>query len=190
MSEPSDFERLIVEKLDSFWRYALSLTGHKDQAQDLLQDALTRGFERFDLFDRSLSFKAWMFTIIRNTRVDHLRKGNARRRQESAWLLGADPPEVAESLLYAIPLDPEALLVQREHLERIQEAIRLLSPELREDVELRDIEGLPYREIAVIVRRPVGTVMSRLYRGRNLLRSCLVGQKKPGEASAESHRGL
>ena len=60
---------------------------------------------------------------------------------------------------------------------------------MREVVELRDIEGLSYREIAGIVKRPVGTVMSRLYRGRNLLRSFLV-RPKPEDKSAESHRGL
>src|SRR2546427_9700591 len=84
MTEPSDFERLVLEQLDSLWSYAVSLAGRADQAQDLLQDALARGFERFELFDRSLSFKAWMFTIIRHIHVDHLRKGNGRRLAESS----------------------------------------------------------------------------------------------------------
>jgi RNA polymerase sigma-70 factor (ECF subfamily) len=190
MTEPSDFERLALEHLDSFWSYALALTGRKDQAQDILQDALARGFERFRLFDRSLSFKGWMFTIIRHAHVDHLRKSGARRHEDHPeWLFGDGSHAVVESSLYAIPLDPEALLVHRESVERLEEAIRHLPTELREVVELRDVEGLSYREIAVILKRPIGTVMSRLYRGRNLLRSCLV-EPKPGQQGAESHRGL
>src|SRR5262245_20290121 len=185
MAEGSEFERLVLEQLDSFWGYALGLTGREDRAEDVLQDALTRGFERFELFDRSLSFKDWMFTIIRHIHVDHLRKGDARRQNGISELLEEVTPASADSPLYAIPLDPEALLVHRESVERVQDAIQQLPVEMREVVELRDIEGLSYREIAVVVKRPIGTVMSRLYRGRNLLRSSLV-EAKPGEKRAES----
>jgi len=190
MTEASDFERLVLEQLDSFWNYALGLTGREDHADDVLQGALARGFERFNLFDRSLSFKAWMFTIIRHTHVDHLRKGEARRHNGTPErALEEGTPSGSESPLYAIPLDPEALLVHRESVERLQEAIQHLPADFREVVELRDVEGLSYREIAVVVKRPIGTVMSRLYRGRNLLRSSLV-EAKPGEKRAESNRGL
>jgi RNA polymerase sigma-70 factor, ECF subfamily len=189
MTEPSDFERLVLDQLDSFWSYALGLTGREDRAEDVLQDALTRGFERFALFDRSLSFKAWMFTIIRHIYVDHLRKSDARRHNGTTELPEEVAPSAADSPLYAIPLDPEALLVHRESVERLQEAIQQLPADMREVVELRDIEGLSYREISVVVKRPIGTVMSRLYRGRNLLRSSLV-EAKPGEKRAESGRGL
>jgi RNA polymerase sigma-70 factor (ECF subfamily) len=189
MAEASEFERLVLAQLDSFWSYALGLTGRDDRAEELLQDALTRGFERFELFDRSLSFKAWMFTIIKHIHVDHLRKGDARRQNGGSELLEEATPSASDSPLYAIPLDPEALLVHRESVERLQDAIQQLPADMREVVELRDIEGLSYREIAVVVKRPIGTVMSRLYRGRNLLRSSLV-EAKPGEKRAESGRGL
>src|SRR5437879_13925605 len=92
MTEPSDFERLVLEQLDSLWNYALNLTRRSDQAQDLLQDALARGFERFELFDRSLRFKAWMFTIIRHIHVDHPRKRNGPRLAESPPPLLTHPP--------------------------------------------------------------------------------------------------
>ncbi len=65
----------------------------------------------------------------------------------------------------------------------MREAIRRLPDEMREVVELRDVEGLAYREIARIINRPIGTVMSRLYRGRNLLRTCLVGAAPGGGAA-------
>jgi len=189
MTEASDFERLVLEQLDSFWNYALGLTGQEDHADDVVQDALARGFERFNLFDRSLSFKAWMFTIIKHIHVDHLRKGDVRRHNGNPEGLLEEGVPVSESPLYSIPLDPEAILVRQESVERLQEAIRHLPPDLREVVELRDVEGLSYREIAVVVKRPIGTVMSRLYRGRNLLRSSLV-EAKPGEKRAESGLGL
>jgi RNA polymerase sigma-70 factor (ECF subfamily) len=190
MTAASDFERLILEHLDSFWSYALGLTGREDQADDVVQDALARGFERFNLFDRSLSFKAWMFTIIKHTHVDHLRQRAARRHHGGTEHLSEDaPPPDSESPLYAIPLDPEALLVHQESVQRLQEAIHRLPADLKEVVELRDIEGLSYREIAAVVKRPIGTVMSRLYRGRNLLRSSLV-EAKPDEKRAESGFGL
>ena len=188
MTEPSEFERLVLEHLDSYWSYALGLTGREDRAEDVLQDALARAFERFTLFDRSLSFKAWMFTIVRHTHIDHLRRSDAGRRDESPeWLRTDGAPPVTESPLYAIPLDPEALLVHRESVNRLQVAIGHLPPDLREVVELRDIEGLSYREIAAIVQRPIGTVMSRLYRGRNLLRSSLVGTKAEGKTAGSRH---
>lgn len=195
MNEPAEFERLLIERLDSLYSYALALTRRADEAHDLLQDGLARGFERFQMFDRSLSFKAWMFTIMRHSYIDGLRRRRARGREtEAAWLLdGGEPDASVESPLYSIPLDPEAILARRESAERVREAIRQLPGEMREVVELRDIEGLSYREIAAIVKRPIGTVMSRLYRGRNLLRTRLV-QREVGEVKAESrtetHRGL
>jgi len=190
MGETSEFERLVLEGLDSLYSYALARARREDEAEDLLQESLARAFERFRLFDQSLSFKAWMFTVIRNTHIDRLRKQAVRGlHQGMSPTDSSEAAIVAESPLYAIPLDPEAVLTRRESLERVREAIRHLPGDLREVVELRDIEGLSYQEIATVVSRPVGTVMSRLYRGRNLLRTWLVEQA-PGEKRAEIRRGL
>jgi RNA polymerase sigma-70 factor (ECF subfamily) len=191
MGESSEFERLVLASLDSLYGYALARTWREEEAEDLLQESLARAFERFRSFDQSLSFKAWMFTVIRNTHIDRLRKRTVREGLDGAMsqVNGADAAAVAESPLYAIPLDPEAVLARRESLERVREAIRHLPGDMREVVELRDIEGLSYLEIATIVNRPIGTVMSRLYRGRNLLRAWLV-EEAPGEKGAGSRRGL
>lgn len=120
MNEPAEFERLLIERLDSLYSYALALTRRADEAHDLLQDGLARGFERFQMFDRSLSFKAWMFTIMRHSYIDGLRRRRARGREtEAAWLLdGGEPDASVESPLYSIPLDPEAILARRESAER------------------------------------------------------------------------
>jgi RNA polymerase sigma-70 factor (ECF subfamily) len=190
MGETSEFERLILESLDSLYSYALARARREDEAEDLLQDSLARAFERFRLFDQSLSFKAWMFAVIRNTHIDRLRKRSVRGLDQGMSAMhDGETTIVAESPLYAIPLDPEAVLARQQSLERIREAIGHLPGDMREVVELRDIEGLSYQEIAAIVGRPVGTVMSRLYRGRNLLRIWLVEQDR-GEKSAETRRGL
>jgi RNA polymerase sigma-70 factor (ECF subfamily) len=75
--------------------------------------------------------------------------------------------------LYPVPLNPEEILLRRLTVEEVREAIRRLPPVWREVVQLREMEGLAYREIAQVIGKPIGTVMSRLYRGRNLLRSFL-----------------
>jgi RNA polymerase sigma-70 factor (ECF subfamily) len=191
MNQGVEFEVLLLDQLDALWSYALVLTRRGNEADDLLQESLTRAFERFRLFDHSLSFKAWMFTIMRHTYIDGLRKRNVRAFEERGeWLFGGSEPDLsAENPLCATPLDPEAILTRQESLERLREAIEHLPDDMREVVELRDVEGLSYREIAVIIKRPMGTVMSRLYRGRNLLRSSLVEQHEP-PTSVESRRGL
>ena len=83
-----------------------------------------------------------------------------------------------QSPLFAIPLAPEDILLRQETIERVREGIRRLPTLMREVVELRDIEGLSYRTISTIIDRPIGTVMSRLYRGRNLLRTYLVDPRR------------
>ncbi|MET0486380.1 MAG: sigma factor-like helix-turn-helix DNA-binding protein, partial [Candidatus Rokuibacteriota bacterium] len=103
----------------------------------------------------------------------------------------ADIPEQGEteaSELRPALLDPEEILLRRVAIAEVRAAIRQLPPVLREAVELRDIEGLSYREIAAVIGRPIGTVMSRLARGRNLLRAALQASQQP--IPPERSRGL
>jgi RNA polymerase sigma-70 factor, ECF subfamily len=179
----SEFQDLVQKYLNSLYNYALVLVRQADGAEDLLQETLTRAYQGFHAFDRLQSVKPWIFTIMRNVHIDRQRR---RRAQPPEEPLGsekeAEPVVSTESPLCSIPLAPEDILLRRETVEQVREAIRHLPPLLREIVELRDIEGLSYREIAAIVSRPVGTVMSRLYRGRNLLRTYLVeSPRRPGE---------
>lgn len=175
MGRESEFQEFVRGYLNSLYNYAMVLTRRAEDAEDLLQESLVRAYDGFHTFDRSLSFKPWIFTVMRNVQIDRQRH---RRGQPSQEPLGAeenaDSPASMESPLYSIPLAPEDILLRRETVEQVREAIHRLPPALREIVELRDIEGLSYRQIALVVSRPVGTVMSRLYRGRNLLRTYLV----------------
>jgi RNA polymerase sigma-70 factor (ECF subfamily) len=175
-----EFQGLVLEHLDSLYNYALVLTRRPEEAEDLLQDVLVRGFQGFRGYDRSLSFKAWMFTIVKHAYIDRYRRQRGRPAEEPLWAGGGmeDPVLSLDNPLCSVPLAPEDVLLRREAIEQVREAIRRLPDEMREVLELRDVEGLSYREIARIVNRPIGTVMSRLYRGRNLVRTCLVEARR------------
>jgi RNA polymerase sigma-70 factor (ECF subfamily) len=180
-----EFQAYVSGCLDSLYNYALLLARPPEDHEDLLQDALIRGFRGFESFDRSLPFKAWMFAILRNTYIDRQRRRKARPPEE---LLEDEQPAALDSPLYSIPLAPEDIVLRQETIEQVREGIRRLPVLMREVVELRDIEGLSYREIATILDRPIGTVMSRLYRGRNLLRTYLVAPRRQnGPATRVSH---
>jgi RNA polymerase sigma-70 factor (ECF subfamily) len=188
-----EFQDLVRKYLDSLYNYALVLVRQAEDAEDLLQESLARAYQGFDTFDPSLTFKPWIFTIMRNVHVDRHRRRRVRPTEEP---FGdghdAEPAMPMEGPLYCIPFAPEEILLRRETVEQVREAIRRLPPPLREIVELRDLEGLSYREIATIVSRPMGTVMSRLYRGRNLLRTHLVEPSpRPGAPGISvRHDGL
>jgi RNA polymerase sigma-70 factor (ECF subfamily) len=158
----TEFQAIVLANLDSLYNYARVLTGRSWEAEDLLQDALLRAFRSFASFDPTLSGKAWLFKIMKNAYIDRGRRERARAVDEE-WM--ADP----------VPLspDPEDLLTRSLTAEAVREAIRRLPPIWREVIELREIEGLSYQEIADVIGKPIGTVMSRLSRGRDLLRVSL-----------------
>jgi RNA polymerase sigma-70 factor (ECF subfamily) len=174
----SEFQVYVRGCLDSLHNYALLVARPPEDYEDVLQEALIRGFQGFDTFDRTLPFRAWMLAIIRNTCIDRHRRRMLRPLEEP--LDDERNGESVDTGLYAIPLAPEDVLVRQETIEQVREGIRRLPLLLRETVELRDIEGFSYRTIATIIGRPIGTVMSRLYRGRNLLRAYLVEPGHPG----------
>jgi RNA polymerase sigma-70 factor (ECF subfamily) len=175
-----EFQDLALTHLDSMYSYALLLTRDDWEADDLLQEALLRGFRSFGSFDARLSFKAWLFKIIKNAYIDRWRRLRGRPGEEE-WQGedGVPKDPTKEVLLYPVPLNPEEILLRRLAVEEVRGAIRQLPVALREVVELREIEGLSYHEIAEVLGKPIGTVMSRLSRGRNLVRSHL--QEPPAE---------
>lgn len=178
MDEGAEFQAYVSGCLDSLYNYALLLARPPEDHEDLLQESLIRGFQGFASFDRALPFKAWMFGIIRNTYIDRYRRRSARPVEQE--LTDDQGPPVMDSPLYSIPLAPEDILLRQETIEQVREGIRRLPIVMREVVELRDIEGLSYQAIAAVIERPIGTVMSRLYRGRNLLRTYLVERRPKG----------
>jgi RNA polymerase sigma-70 factor (ECF subfamily) len=174
MEQQAEFQDLVLSDLDSAYSYALTLAGSRPEAEDLLQETLLRAFRAFGSYKRHLSFKVWLFKIMKNAHIDRERRKRVRQLGD-AW----NRPQVSqedvtqEVLPYPVPSNPEELLLRRIAIEAVREAIRRLPFMLREVVELRDIQGLSYQKIAEVIDKPIGTVMSRLYRGRNLLRSML-----------------
>jgi RNA polymerase sigma-70 factor (ECF subfamily) len=184
MDEKLEFQELFLAQLDSFYRYALFLARNASEADDLLQETLLRAFRGFQSFKRDLSFKVWVLKIMKNTHIDRTRRLRVRPVEEE-WEGGdGQRKDLSRELaLYPVPLNPEEILLRRVTIEQVTEAIRRLPPVLREVVELREMEGLTYQQIAEILSKPVGTVMSRLYRGRNLVRSIL---EEPASAGLKS----
>lgn len=186
LDKGAEFQAYVRGCLDSLHNYARLLARPREDHEDLLQDSLIRGFQGFDSFDRALPFKAWMFGIIRNTCIDRHRRRKMRLLEDP---LDDDQSSAGlDSPLYSIPLAPEDILLREEAIEEVRAGIRRLPLLMREVVELRDIEELSYRDIAAIIDRPIGTVMSRLYRGRNLLRTYLVEpRRQDGQATRIRH---
>ena len=191
MDERAEFQELSLTHLDSFYNYARALTGGASEAEDLLQETLLRAFRGFRSFKRELSFKVWVFRIMKNAQIDRGRRLRARPAEEE-WPGEAEPGEDAarDVLLYPVPLNPEEILVQRVTIEEVREAMRRLPGPLREVVELREMEGLSYQEIASVLAKPIGTVMSRLYRGRNLVRLMLQESSSGGGLKPRRAYGL
>lgn len=165
------FRELILPHLDSAFNLACWLTRNHDDAQDVVQEAAMRAFKYFSGFHGD-DGRVWLLRIVRNTFYS-LRQHDAAPKTEfdeelhslddanGAW------PEHA-------PTNPEALLMRQDCDRVVHQALAALPLEFREVVVMRELEELSYKEIAAIVGIPMGTVMSRLGRGRKLLAKNLV----------------
>jgi len=161
-----DFEILALPLLDPLYNFARWLCGDADEARDLVQETFAKALKGFASFRQRTNFRAWMFTILRNTFLTS-RTGLEWRRTEQE-----DEENFEES---AVTHDtPEIALIRRADTEMMRQAIATLPLAFREVLLLVDIEGMRYREVADVLRIPVGTVMSRLSRARKQLREYIV----------------
>jgi RNA polymerase sigma-70 factor (ECF subfamily) len=169
------FEEIALQHLGAAYSLARWLVHNEHDAEDLVQEAYLRALKFFSGYYGGDS-RAWLLTIVRNTCYTWLQRNRAQQLTESI-----DDQLDEVGLDFA---DPEALLLQRVDSEIVRDALRELPVEFREVVVLREMEGLSYKEIAVIADIPIGTVMSRLKRGRKRLFDLLV--KRMGkEANVE-----
>jgi RNA polymerase sigma-70 factor (ECF subfamily) len=160
------FETIVLPHLDAAFNYARWLTGNDADAEDVVQDACVRAMRFWSSFrNDSDAARPWLFTIVRNTWYSRLSR---RGRDRAATALDAMPDEPIDD-----GLNPEARLLQRQDVARVRAALEQLPADFREVLVLREIEGLSYKEIAAIADVPIGTVMSRLARGRDRLASAL-----------------
>lgn len=169
----ADFEQAVVPYMSQLYPAALRMTKNSCDAEDLVQETVAKAYTAFHQFQPGTNLRAWLYKILSNTFINSYRK----RRREPDMALGAEFQE--EWQVDADPLAPPAPSAEAEALERLADseiltALRELPPEFRVAIYLADIEGYAYREIAAIMGIPLGTVMSRLHRGRNKLRSRLA----------------
>ena len=161
------FEALAMPHLDAAYNLARWLTRGGAEADDIVQDAMLRAFRSFDGF-RGEAVRPWLLAIVRNCH----RSALEQRKRHAATPLGeTDDTEIA-----AEGPTPEANAIQAGDGRRLDNAIAALPVEFREVVILRELEEMSYRDIAVTTGAPIGTVMSRLARGRALLREKLIGR--------------
>jgi RNA polymerase sigma factor (sigma-70 family) len=167
------YEEVVLPHLDAAFNYARWLTTSDADAEDVVQDAAVRALRFFSSL-RNDDARAWLLTIVRNTWYARFSKvGYAD--QHPAFDDMKDEPRDEQ-------LDPEALVIQQQAVERVQRAIEELPFDFREVIVLRELEGLSYKEIAAVIGAPIGTVMSRLARGRERLLAMLDPDPTTGGA--------
>jgi RNA polymerase sigma-70 factor (ECF subfamily) len=173
------FEAATLPHLDSAYNLARWITRNEDDAQDVVQDAYLRAFRFFDGF-RGEAVKPWLLAIVRHTAFSWLRRNRPKElaafADETAMWEKADP-----AVAPAAPPDPEAELMARDARIRLDELLETLPPQFREVIVMRELEELSYKEIAEVAAIPIGTVMSRLARGRRLLQEAWA-QRQAEEA--------
>jgi RNA polymerase sigma-70 factor (ECF subfamily) len=166
------FEDLARREERALYRHALRIVGTTSDAEDIVQDALFSAWRSIASF-QGLSFRAWLFRIATNRALDQLR--SRKRRPE----LPLDPPDDDE-ITWAEPVAPGPDLTQlagdREALAAVENALEALPAEQRTALLLRDVEGFAYEEIAVITSVEIGTVKSRIHRGRLAVRNTLISR--------------
>jgi RNA polymerase sigma-70 factor (ECF subfamily) len=172
MAEPTtagrQFDAEALPHLDALYRVALRLTGDPTQAEDLVQDTMLKAYRSWRQYRPGTNAKGWLLTILRNTFINDYR----RRKLEP---VATDLETVEPHAIYRNieEVDPEGAFFSKIVDEKVLEAVDALPTEFREVLVLSDMEGMSYAEIAEALHIPVGTVKSRLFRGRRLLQTAL-----------------
>ena len=170
----NDFEHTALPHMNALYGAAYRLTRNPRDAEDLVQDAMLRAYRFWDSFQKDSNCKAWLFRILSNTFINHYQKKKRTREVLDAAIA---EQSVTDGVLVqersANQRDPEGILLDRMLSDDVMRALESLPKDFRLAVVLCDIEGFSYKEIAEIMECPVGTVMSRLHRGRRQLAKTL-----------------
>jgi RNA polymerase sigma-70 factor (ECF subfamily) len=169
----SRFERDALVFLDSLYGAALRMTRNPADAEDLVQETYLKAFAAFHQFQEGTNLKAWLFRILTNSYIN-----TYRRKQREPLFTGTDDLDdwqMVKTQAYATGQlrSAEAEALDRLPDSEVKRALQELPPEFRMAVYYADVEGFPYKDIAEMMETPIGTVMSRLHRGRKMLRALL-----------------
>ena len=167
------FEQDALAYLDQLYTAAVRLTRHEADAEDLVQETFVKAFRSFHQFIPGTNLRAWLYRILGNTYISSYRR--AQRQPKTTQTLDLEDWQVVKAQLRLLSPSAEAEALERMIDSRVVAAMRSLGPKYRVAVYLADIEGFSYKEIADIMAVPLGTVMSRLSRGRAMLRRSLEG---------------
>jgi RNA polymerase sigma-70 factor (ECF subfamily) len=170
----NEFEHLALPHLDALYGAAYRMTRNPRDAEDLVQETMLRAYRFWDTFQKDSNCKAWLFRILTNTFINTYQK--SKRTREVLDAAQAEQRATDGVLVHEQALtqrDPEELLIDRAMSDDVVRALESLPADFRVAVVLCDVEGFSYKEIAEIMECPVGTVMSRLHRGRRLLQKAL-----------------
>jgi RNA polymerase sigma-70 factor (ECF subfamily) len=204
-SKHDPFADEALTHLDAMYGVACKLTRNPTEAEDLVQDAFVKAMRARDQFHAGTNLKAWLFRILTNTFINKYRRGGLER----SVLDGPDADPLADGWVSASTMrqlrEPESLALMPLVEQEIQRALDALPAEFRLAVVLCDVEEFSYEEISQIMGCPIGTVMSRLHRGRKLLQRSLynhalalgivkgeetLGESAPPKAAGESPASL
>jgi RNA polymerase sigma-70 factor (ECF subfamily) len=169
-----DFDSQVMPYLDSLYNTAYRMTRSAEDAEDLVQETYFKAYKYYDKFEEGTNLKAWLFKILKNTFINNYRKKKLEPRS-------VDFAEIEDSFERIVrrdnsdqPADPEAEFFTGVLDDDVRKALESLPYDYRMVVILADLEDFSYKQIADILDCPVGTVMSRLYRGRKLLEKALL----------------
>lgn len=172
--DPAEFERQSLPFLESLYNTALRMTRNAQDAEDLVQETFLRAYRNFHQFTPGTNLKAWLFRILKNAFINEYRKRRAAPAEEDfAGIEESFESRIDRDRAGSIP-NPEEEALSRSMDEGVQRALAALPEDYRMAIVLADLEGFSYKEIAEILEVPIGTVMSRLYRGRKQLEEELL----------------
>ncbi len=169
------FEDIAYEHMDALYSTALRMTRNPQEAEDLVQDTYLRAYRFYDKFQQGTNFRAWIFKILTNTFINRYRK-KVRTPQKvdlEKVAFGIESDEEFQDPVEWESYDEETYSDMFD--DKVRDALEKLSQEFRMIILLADVEGMSYKEIAKIANVPIGTVMSRLFRGRRILQRYLGG---------------